>query len=164
MRARREWNHVQTHGDKYLSATKSSFWSRASVSGHMERALRPDNPAYLRLADLALACAAPNGHAEFGHGELTKFLGAAYRVVDNAIVTAVEYGLLAEGSHKRCLRIPSLALPHAGAGSTSEKDARRNRACLTCRPLDLATCGHANRRRYVADGRCQSCYRKAKSH
>jgi hypothetical protein len=130
----------------------------------MERANRPDNPVFVRLADLAVAFAGPNGHAEFGHGELTRFLGVDYRTVDKGIAMAVKYGMLAEGSTKRCLQVPELPFEvHAGAGSETEKAARRIRPCATCKPSAVsspAQC-HPDRERYTSAerGLCESCYR-----
>jgi hypothetical protein len=161
----RRWPELTTpskYTDRYLSKIKSPFWHQAQVSGLMERALRIGNPAYLRLGDLAMACCGYNGHAEMGHGELTRFLGVKdYRAVDDAIARAVEFGLLAEGSNKGCLRVPSLVLPYAGGGSQADKDRRRAEPCRTCNRTVVrpATC-HPDRERRTKDGRCQPCYRR----
>lgn len=133
----------------------------------MERANSLGNPGFLRLADLATAFAGPNGHAEFVHGELARFLAAKdYRAVDKAIADAVRYHLLADGSHKRCLQIPlNVFQPYAGTSGQSDMDERRSRPCVTCipdAPVKPALCGHPERERYTAvknGGLCESCYR-----
>lgn len=131
----------------------------------MERANEECNPGYLRLADLAMAFAGYNGHAEFEHGELSKFLGKDYRAVDTAIERAMEYGLLAKGSHRRCLQIPTAQfVTYAGGGTLKEQEARRLEPCPTCRsgPRRPASC-HPERERHTsveAGALCDSCYRK----
>ncbi len=125
------------------------------------------NPCYLRLADLAAACAGANRHAEFARGELTDFLGVHRSTVDRAIETAVEYGLLDEASHRRCLVLPeNVFVMHAGTGTPADQEARRRAPCTTCHtgPARAATCPHPWRERYTKDGRCQSCYRNGFEH
>ncbi len=150
--------------DRYKQKTESTHWHQVHHAGAVERALKPGNPAFLRLADLAIAFAGPNGHAEFPRGELTRFLDAAdYRAVDSAIVKAIEYGLLAKGSTKQCLRLPlDVYAPYAGRGSDEKKEVRRMTPCATCHAgvVDPAEC-HPNRSRYTTTGLCESCYRKS---
>ena len=151
--------------NRYKKKLKSTYWHKALMGGHMQRAQNAKNPGYLRLADLAIAFAGANGHAEFGRGELTRFLGSDHRAVNAAIKLAKTYGLLAEGSCRRCLQIPlnQFETCATGAGIDQQK-AQRLAPCPTCTkvPRRPAVC-HPGRERYTsieAGGLCQSCHRR----
>lgn len=135
-------------------------WSRIWISQHAERARRPDNPAHLRLADLAIALAPANGHANVKEGELAGFLGVTARIVDTEIALAVSYGLLAPGSKRRCL-----ILPHGVDGLCIRRDpnarmTEQEQPCAVChaeRPARPATC--CPHKPVHALGLCQAHYR-----
>lgn len=154
-----------TERKRYTDKLKSQYWHSAVQSAHLERAQCEGNPTFVRVADLAIALAGANGHAPFKHGELTELLGKDYRMVDKAVADAVSYGLLAQGSNKRCLCVPRQIKTYAGSGSDDQQDARRLESCPTCTgvPKNPATC-HPDRSRYMSlenGGLCESCYRKA---
>ena len=148
---------------------KSDYYHCGQWRGHLERAEIAANPGFLRLSDLAIAFAGPNGHAEFARGDLKAFLGVRDgRTVDDAIDKAVSYGLLAKGSHQRCLQIPEVQwVTFAGGGSKDERDARRREGCPSCTTCtDPAAC-HPGRKRYssVKNGSlCQQCWRGMKGN
>jgi hypothetical protein len=81
---------------------KHSFWA--------ERANNPDAPGWFRVAAFAYGSDRANGHVNLAPGELQMWLGesgeAGKRATSRAIKTAVEYGLLGDGSGTRCLIIP----------------------------------------------------------
>lgn len=146
---------------------KSKHFHQGTFAGHLERAGTATNPHFLRLADLAVAFAGPNGHAEFSRGDLKAFLGVRDgRTVDDAIDKAVSYGLLAKGSHQRCLQIPEVQwVTFAGGGPRDDQDDRRREGCPSCSKCnDPAVC-HPSRKRYssVKNGSlCQQCWRAMK--
>jgi hypothetical protein len=85
----------------------------------LERAKDPRLPGYLRVAAVAYGRHLGNGHAPLGEGELAHLLGVrdpatgswrANANVNRSIRTAIDYGLLAPGSSRRCLVVPINAI------------------------------------------------------
>jgi hypothetical protein len=96
---------------------------------------------------------------------LTQFLGSDHRAVTVAINLATKYGLLVNGSGRRCLQIPLNQFETCATGVTIDKQkAQRFVPCPTCtsKPRRPALC-HPNKERYnsiEAGGLCENCYRR----
>lgn len=134
-------------------------WSRVWISPCAERALRPDNPNYLRLADLAVALAPANGHTNIKAGELAAFLDVTGRTVDRAIADAVRFGLLAPGSTQRCLVLPAAVDGFCIRRNPNARSTEQEKGCAVChrgRPARPASC-HPDKPVH-AKGLCNTCY------
>jgi hypothetical protein len=85
-----------------------------------ERAVDPALPLWLRVAALAFAGQARNGHCHLATGDLEMALSAPDGTARDsgtarrALRLAVEHGFIAAGSNSRCLIVP----PHAVSGGS----------------------------------------------
>lgn len=133
-------------------------FTKLQLDACQDLSAREGNPAYLRLYHLALLKAKPNGHAEFGRGDLANLLGKGkkrYRSVDSAIAQAIGYGLLDPFSESECLVLPDGLIDpydHDAAGFECATHGG------TPRPRRFADC-HPDRPHYSFD-MCEPCYRK----
>lgn len=92
------------------------YWTKHYQSAYLDDAGNPNYPNAIRVAFLAYGTHKANGHARFRQREIANVLGAmdesgtfvpaSKYTVGRAITTAVEWGLLAEGSKALCLIVP----------------------------------------------------------
>lgn len=128
-------------------------WTKHSQAAYKLLAKNRQAPAFLRIAWLAMGRHGSNGHAEFRRGELASLLnqnGKPYRRVDDAIATAIQYGMLDASSTRRCLVVPCDLIegPH---GKFVKCHTHQGRP-----PVKMADC-HPNRKHH-AKGLCSACY------
>lgn len=136
-------------------------WTKAWIAMHAERAYRPDNPAHMRLADLAIALAPANGHVNVRPGDLMTFLGVKdRRTLDRAIADAVLYGSLAPGSSARCLILPTAVDGFCIRKNPNARATEQERSCAVCHAARPANpCANHADRPVHAKGLCNACYR-----
>ncbi|MGE2690333.1 hypothetical protein [Mycolicibacterium pulveris] len=134
--------------------TNAEF-AKLSIEQCKSISLLDDAPSHARLFHLAVSRAKPNGHAEFKHGELAKFLGKRHRDVVGAIRLAVECRLLDPRSMPTCLVVPPIV-------EIYDKSTRGKwLKCATHggQPAPLYTADCHPGRKHKAHGRCDPCYR-----
>lgn len=112
---------------------QEEVWARHYQEPWKEDAANPRYPLALRVAFLAFGMHRANGHARFRQREIANVLGrfddqgtwhpADRRTVNRAIKTAIDYGLLADGSKALCLIVPR----HRVSGGLGNENARCDR-------------------------------------
>jgi hypothetical protein len=115
-------------------------WTRHYQATWENRAANHNLPLWARIMCLAYGRHKANGHAVFGRGELTWILGtppqdgkpfqrATPQAVHGAIIAAVKYSFLDEGSCSECLVVPGHAIqgPHGKADAPCPVHERKRR-------------------------------------
>ncbi len=95
-------------------------------STFLEWAHDTNNAWWQRISFLAYSRSRANGHASFARGEIAAMLGTSRQQVSKAITVAVRNGWLDNGSHTRCLVVPSHII-RGGANNGNESD-----PCVVC--------------------------------
>lgn len=81
-------------------------WNKGSRAGFERRALKLQQPLWLKVALLAYARVGANGHANFQRGELEAIFGQKRQNIDRAIRKAITEDWLQEESCSECLLPP----------------------------------------------------------